>query len=181
MAKASAVSQATVQRIWHARGLKPHLVRTFQLSNDKRFEEKLLDVVGLYLNPPTRPLSCAWTGKARFRRSIEPQPTLPMNKGRAGTMTHEYKCNGTTTLFAELNVLTGTVIGQCLPKHCNGEFLKFLRTIDRQIRKGTADPHDLGQLRDTHPSQRRRLAGEAPTLPPSLHPHLELLAQHGGG
>jgi transposase len=136
MAKATGVSQATVQRIWHARGLKPHLVRTFKLSNDKRFEEKLVDVVGLYLNPPDKAVVLCMDEKSQIQALDRTQPTLPMKKGRAGTMTHDYKRNGTTTLFAVLNVLTGVVIGQCLPKHRNGEFLKFLRTIDRQVPKG---------------------------------------------
>ena len=136
MAKAAGVSPATVQRVWSARGLKPHLVKTFKLSNDKRFEEKLVDVVGLYLNPPDKAVVLCMDEKSQIQALDRTQPSLPMKKGRAGTMTHDYKCNGTTTLFAALNVLTGLVIGQCLPKHRNTEFLKFLRTIDRQVAKG---------------------------------------------
>jgi transposase len=136
MAKATGVSQATVQRVWAARGLKPHLVRTFKLSNDKRFEEKLVDVVGVYLNPPDQAVVLCMDEKSQIQALDRTQPSLPMKKGRAGTMTHDYKRNGTTTLFAALNVLTGVVIGQCMPKHRNGEFLKFLRTIDRQVPKG---------------------------------------------
>lgn len=136
MAKAVGVSPATVQRVWSGRGLKPHLVRTFKLSNDKRFEEKLIDVVGLYLNPPERAVVLCMDEKSQIQALDRTQPSLPMKKGRAGTMTHDYKRNGTTTLFAALNVLTGVVIGQCLPKHRNTEFLKFLRTIDRQVPKG---------------------------------------------
>jgi transposase len=136
MAKAAGVSPATVQRVWSARGLKPHLVRTFKLSNDKRFEEKLIDVVGLYLNPPDRSVVLCMDEKSQIQALDRTQPSLPMKKGRAGTMTHDYKRNGTTTLFAALNVLTGVVIGQCLPKHRHGEFLKFLRMIDRQVPKG---------------------------------------------
>jgi transposase len=135
MAKAAGVSPATVQRVWSARGLKPHLVRTFKLSNDKRFEEKLIDVVGLYLNPPDNAVLLCVDEKSQIQALDRTQPSLPIKPGRAGTMTHDYKRNGTTTLFAALNVLSGHVIGQCLPKHRNDEFLKFLRTIDLQVPK----------------------------------------------
>lgn len=135
MARAAGVSPATVQRVWSARGLKPHLVKTFKLSNDKRFEEKLIDVVGVYLNPPDNAVVLCMDEKTQIQALDRTQPSLPLKKGRAGTMTHDYKRNGTITLFAALNVLTGVVIGQCMPKHRNGEFLKFLRTIDRQIPK----------------------------------------------
>jgi len=136
MAKAKGVSPATVQRIWSARELKPHLVETFKLSNDKRFEEKLIDVVGLYLNPPENAIVLCMDEKSQIQALDRTQPSLPMKKGRAGTMTHDYKRHGTTTLFAALDVLTGNVIGQCLPRHRHIEFLKFLRTIDREVPKG---------------------------------------------
>ncbi len=136
MAKAKGVSPATVQRIWSARGLKPHKVKTFKLSNDKRFEEKLVDVVGLYLNPPEKAVVLCMDEKSQIQALDRTQPSLPIKKGRAGTMTHDYKRNGTTTLFAALDVLTGNVIGQCLPRHRHTEFLKFLRTIDREVPKG---------------------------------------------
>ena len=136
MAKAQGVSSATVQRIWSARGLKPHRVKTFKLSNDKRFEEKLVDVVGLYLNPPENAVVLCMDEKSQIQALDRTQASLPMKKGRAGTMTHDYKRNGTTTLFAALDVLTGKVIGQCLPRHRHIEFLKFLRTIDREVPKG---------------------------------------------
>jgi transposase len=136
MAKAQGVSKATVQRIWSARGLQPHRVKTFKLSNDKHFEQKLIDVVGLYLNPPDKAVLLCMDEKSQIQALDRTQATLPMKKGRAGTMTHDYKRNGTTTLFAALNVLTGVVIGQCLAKHRNTEFLRFLRIIDRQVPKG---------------------------------------------
>jgi transposase len=136
MAKAQGVSPATVQRVWSARGLKPHLVKTFKLSNDKRFEEKLVDVVGLYLDPPDKAVVLCMDEKSQIQALDRTQPSLPMKKGRAGTMTHDYKRNGTTTLFAALNVLTGVVIGECLPRHRHNEFLKFLRKIDREVPKG---------------------------------------------
>ena len=138
MAKAQGVRPATVQRVWAARGLKPHLVKTFKLSNDKRFEEKLVDVVGLYFDPPERAVVLCMDEKSQIQALDRTQPSLPMKKGRAGTMTHDYKRNGTTTLFAALNVLTGVVIGECLPRHRHGEFLKFLRKIDREVPKGLA-------------------------------------------
>jgi transposase len=136
MAKVQGVSRATVQRIWSARGLKPHLVKTFKLSNDKHFEEKLVDVVGLYLNPPEGAVVLSVDEKSQCQALDRTQPSLPMIPGRAGTMTHDYKRNGTTTtLFAALNILTGTILGTCLPRHRNGEFLKFLRLIDRTVAK----------------------------------------------
>jgi transposase len=136
MAKAQGVSPATVQRVWSARGLKPHLVKTFKLSNDKRFEEKLVDVVGLYLNPPEKAVVLCMDEKSQIQALDRTQPSLPIKKGRAGTMTHDYKRNGATTLFAALDVLTGVVIGECLPRHRHEEFLKFLRKIEREVPKG---------------------------------------------
>ena len=138
MAKAQGVSPATVQRIWSARGLKPHLMATFKLSHDPAFEDKLIDVVGLYLNPPDKAVVLCMDEKSQIQALDRSQPGLPMKKGRAGTMTHDYKRNGTTTLFAALNVLTGVVIGQCLPRHRHNEFLAFLRRIDRAVPTGLA-------------------------------------------
>ncbi len=136
MAKTQGVSPATVARIWEAHGLKPHRVRTFKLSRDKRFVEKLTDVVGLYLNPPDKALVLCVDEKSQIQALDRTQPGLPMKKGRCGTMTHDYKRNGTTTLFAALNVLDGTVIGSCYPRHRHEEFLKFLRKIDRETPTG---------------------------------------------
>ncbi len=133
MAKAQGVSPATVQRIWDAHGLKPHRVRTFKLSNDPRFTEKLTDVVGLYLNPPEKAIVLCVDEKSQIQALDRSQASLPMKKGRANTMTHDYKRNGTTTLFAALSVLDGTVVGECLPRHRHQEFLKFLRTLDREF------------------------------------------------
>ena len=133
MAAKAGVSPATVQRVWAARGLKPHLVETFKLSNDPKFEEKLIDVVGLYLNPPEKAIVLCMDEKSSVQALDRTQPSLPMKQGRAQTMTHDYKRHGTATLFAALDVLTGKVIGQCLPRHRHTEFLKFLRTIDGEI------------------------------------------------
>jgi transposase len=138
MAEQAGVSKDTVRRIWVARGLKPHLIKTFKLSNDPKFEQKLIDVVGLYLAPPDNAVVLCMDEKSSVQALDRTQPSLPMTKGRAGTMTHDYKRNGTTTLFAALNVLTGVVIGQCLPRHRHEEFLKFLRKIDREVPKGLA-------------------------------------------
>lgn len=138
MADRVGVSKATVQRVWSARGLKPHLVKTFKLSNDPQFEEKLIDVVGLYLDPPDKAVVLCMDEKSSVQALDRTQASLPMVKGRAQTMTHDYKRNGTTTLFAALDVLTGKVIGSCMPRHRHQEFLKFLRTIDREVPKGLA-------------------------------------------
>jgi len=138
MAEYVGVSPATVQRIWDARGLKPHRVDTFKLSNDPQFEAKLIDVVGLYLNPPDKAVVLCMDEKSQIQALDRTQPSLPMVKGRAGTMTHDYKRNGTTTLFAALDVATGKVFGQCLPRHRHEEFLTFLRAVDRNVPKPLA-------------------------------------------
>src|SRR5881394_4025870 len=132
MAKAAGISYSSIQRIWHAHGLKPHLVKTFKVSRDQNFAAKVEDVVGLYLNPPDKALVLCVDEKSQIQALDRTQPGLPLKKGRAGTMTHDYKRNGTTTLFAALNVATGEVIGECLPRHRAKEFVSFLRTIDRQ-------------------------------------------------
>lgn len=135
MAKAVGISHTSVQRIWAEAGLKPHLVTTFKLSNDPRFAEKVTDVVGLYLNPPDKALVLCVDEKSQIQALDRTQPGLPLKKGRAATMTHDYKRHGTTTLFAALDAKTGEVIGQCLPRHRAAEFLRFLRTIDRNTAK----------------------------------------------
>src|SRR5271154_637767 len=135
MAQAVGVSKDTVQRVWSGRGLRPHRIETFKLSNDPRFDEKLVDVVGLYLNPPEKAIVLCADEKSSVQALDRTQASLPMVKGRGQTMTHDYKRHGTTTLFAALNVLTGAVIGQCMPRHRHQEWLKFLKTIDRQVPK----------------------------------------------
>ena len=132
MAHAQGVSAATVQRIWDAHGLQPHRVRTFKLSPDPDFVAKLTDVVGVYLNPPDQAVVLCVDEKSQIQALDRTQPGLPMKQGRAGTMTHDYKRHGTTTLFAALNLLEGTVIGQCLPRPRHQEFLTFLRRLDRE-------------------------------------------------
>ena len=137
MAKAVGVSKATVQRIWAAHGLKPHLTRTFKLSNDPRFEEKLLDVVGLYLDPPEHALVLCADEKTSIQALDRTQRGLPIHRGRCGTMSHDYKRNGTTTLFAAIEMAEGRLIGTCMSKHRHQEWIKFLKQID------TETPADL--------------------------------------
>jgi len=129
MAKASGVSASTVGRIWARHGLKPHRIKSFKLSNDPRFEEKLHDIVGLYLSPPEHAVVFSCDEKSQIQALDRTQPGLPLKKGRCGTMTHDYKRNGTTSLFAALEVATGKVVGACMNKHRHEEWLKFLRLI----------------------------------------------------
>ena len=129
------LSATTIRRVWTNNGLKPHLARTFKLSRDPRFQDKLLDVVGLYLNPPEHALVLSCDEKSQIQALNRTQPGLPMKVGRAGTATHDYKRHGTTTLFAALNTLDGTVISMCQQRHRHGEWLKFLRLIDRKTPK----------------------------------------------
>jgi transposase len=136
MAAGAWVSYSSVQRIWRAHGLKPHLVETFKVSRDKNFAAKVEDVVGLYLDPPDRVLVFCVDEKSQIQALDRTQPGLPTKKGRAGTMTHDYKRDGTTTLFAALNMLDGKVIGTCMPRHRHREFLRFLRLIDQQTPAG---------------------------------------------
>ena len=136
MAKRVGVSKDTVQRIWSELGIKPHRVDSFKVSNDPQFTEKVIDVVGLYLNPPEQAVVLCMDEKSQIQALDRTQASLPMVPGRAGTMTHDDKRNGTTTLFAALDVLTGKVIGQCSPRHRHEEFLKFLKTIDREVPRG---------------------------------------------
>jgi transposase len=136
MAKAQHLSQPTVHRIWKQHNLKPHLVETFKLSRDKHFVEKLTDVVGLYLNPPDKALVLCVDEKSQIQALDRTQPGLPMKKGRCGTMTHDYKRNGTTTLFAALSMLDGKVIGDCMPRHRHQEFIRFLNKIDSETPAG---------------------------------------------
>lgn len=133
MAKRQGVSKATVNRIWIGHGLKPHLSETFKLSRDARFLEKLTDVVGLYLNPPHKALVLCVDEKSQIQALDRTQPGLPMKKGRCATMTHDDKRNGTTTLFAALEVLHGRVVGQCFQRHRHQEFLRFLRRLDEEF------------------------------------------------
>ncbi len=155
MAELCGVSKASVQRIWHANGLKPHLLKTFKLSNDPDFIEKLEDVVGLYMNPPEHALVLCIDEKSQIQALDRTQPGLPMKKRRAGTMTHDYKRNGTTSLFAALDVLKGEVIGRCMPQHRHQEFLRFLQIIDRSTPRHL-DIHCIADNYATHKKQEIR-------------------------
>ena len=132
LAAALGIDKSMVWRVWKANGLKPHLSRTFKVSNDPQFVEKVIDVVGLYLDPPDRALVFCVDEKSQIQALDRTQPGLPLKKGRCGTMTHDYKRHGTTTLFAALELAEGTLIGQCMPRHRHQEFLKFLRLLDAQ-------------------------------------------------
>ena len=133
MAKEHGVSKATVNRIWQSHQIKPHRTKNFKLSRDPLFLEKLTDVVGLYLNPPTKALVLCVDEKSQIQALDRTQPGLPLKKGRCGTMTHDYKRNGTTTLFAALEVAQGKVVGQCYARHRHQEFLKFLKHLDEEF------------------------------------------------
>ncbi len=149
MAAATGLSDSTVGRIWREHGLKPHLVETFKLSNDPRFVEKLEDIIGLYLSPPEHAIVLSCDEKSQVQALDRTQPGLPMKPGRCGTMTHDYKRNGTTSLFAALNVLDGTVISQCQPRHRHQEWLKFLKLIKSQM-LGDQDVHLICDNYATH-------------------------------
>jgi hypothetical protein len=166
MAAVQDVSEATVRRIWHQHRLQPHRVKTFKLSRDKQFVEKLCDVVGLYLNPPDKALVLCVDEKSQIQALDRTQPGLPLKRGRCGTMTYDYKRHGTTTLFAALSLLDGSVIGDCMPRHRHQEFIRFLKRIDAST-PAAAPP-------------RGELAPAAPPLPPPLHAHVQLLVEPRG-
>lgn len=146
MAKAQGLSEATIRRIWKQHNLKPHLVKTFKLSRDKHFVEKLTDIVGLYMNPPDKSLVMCVDEKSQIQALDRTQPGLPLKKGRCGTMTHDYKRNGTTTLFAALSMLDGKVIGDCMSRHRHQEFIRFLKKIDVE----TSSKFDLHLIVDNY-------------------------------
>lgn len=146
MAKECGISHCSVARVWNANNLKPHLVQTFKLSNDPHFVEKLRDVVGLYLNPPEHALVFSLDEKTQIQALDRTQLPLPLTKGHAQTVTHDYKRHGTTTLFAALNILKGEVIGTCIKRHRHQEFIKFLRKID----EGTPKELDIHCIVDNY-------------------------------
>ncbi len=133
MAAATGLSESTIGRIWREHGLKPHRVETFKLSNDPKFVQKLTDIIGLYVNPPQHAVVLSCDEKSQVQALDRTQPGLPMKRGRCGTMTHDYKRNGTTSLFAAMNVLDGTIISQCQPRHRHQEWLKFLKLIKARV------------------------------------------------
>lgn len=136
MAKTIGISLRAVQRIWQAHRLQPHRIRTFKKSKDPAFAAKVEDIVGLYMNPPAHAVVVSIDEKSQIQALDRTQPGLPLKPGKCGTMTHDYKRNGTTTLFAALNVLDGTVVGRCMPKHTHHEFIKFLNAVERAVPVG---------------------------------------------
>jgi DDE superfamily endonuclease len=176
MAAEMGISPSSVGRIWAEAGLKPHLVRRFKISNDPQFEEKVTDVVGLYMNPPDRALVLCVDEKSQIQALDRTQPGLPLKKGRAAAMTHDYKRNGTTTLFAALDVKTGLVIGECHPRHRAKEFIGFLKRIDRCMQRHL----DIRLVLDnygTHKTREVTVARQASPVPSALHADERLLAQ----
>ena len=167
MAAELGVSAASVSRHWRANGLKPHLVRGFKVSRDPRFVEKLEDIVGLYMSPPEHALVLCCDEKSQVQALDRTQPGLPLKKGRAATMTHDYKRNGTTTLFAALNVLDGSVIAQCEQQHRHTEWLKFLRKIDRETPKDKA----LHLIADNYATHKHPVVQEWLAKPPRIQMH----------
>ena len=155
MAKASGISVSAVQRIWRAHGLQPHKVQQFKLSSDPKFVDKLRDVVGLYVDPPAHAIVLSVDEKSQIQALDRTQPGLPMKKGRAGTMTHDYKRNGTTTLFAALDLLEGKVIGRCMQRHRHQEFIRFLNTLEAKVPTGK-DVHLILDNYKTHTHPRVR-------------------------
>jgi transposase len=167
LAASVGTSHSTVQRIWSAHQIKPHLLRTFKLSKDPHFIEKLRDVVGLYLDPPEHALVLSVDEKSGIQALDRTQPGLPLKKGRCGTMTHDYKRHGTTTLFAALNVLEGEVIGSCMKRHRHQEFLKFLQLIDRR----TPAELDLHLIIDNYATHKHAKVKEWLARHPRFHFH----------
>jgi len=149
MAKLSGISVSSVQRIWRRHGLQPHRMRQFKLSNDPLFASKLRDIVGLYVDPPAHAVVLSIDEKSQIQALDRTQPGLPMKKGRCGTMTHDYKRHGTTTLFAALNVLDGKVIGRCMPRHRHQEFIRFLNAIEAAV-PGRKKIHAIADNYATH-------------------------------
>ena len=169
MAKAFAISHSSVQRIWREAGLKPHLTARFKVSNDPQFEEKVIDIVGLYMNPPDRALVLCVDEKSQIQALDRTQPGLPLKKGRAATMTHDYKRHGATTLYAAMDVKSGLVIGDCQPRHRGREFIAFLRRIDRAVKQAPRRARRARQLVDAQDKRGESLARQTSPLQAALH------------
>jgi len=167
MAKEAGVSPSSVGRIWAAAGLKPHLVKTFKLSNDKHFEEKLDDIVGLYLNPPEHAIVFSCDEKSQIQALDRTQPGLPLKKGRCNTMTHDYKRNGTTSLFAAMNTADGTIIGTCMEKHRHQEWIRFLNLI----RKNTPADKEIHIICDNYATHKHEKVAAWQRRNPRFHFH----------
>ena len=179
LAKALGTNASMVSRVWRANGLKPHLVRTFKVSNDPKFVEKLVDVVGLYLDPPEHALVLCVDEKSQIQALDRTQKSLPIYPGRCETMTHDYKRNGTTTLFAALNILDGTAIGQYMQRHRHQESLRFLNRLERDIPEGLLVHRCSTTMAAKSKPRSLGLAGTPSPMDLPLHPHLGVLAQCG--
>jgi transposase len=167
LARVLGIGHGAVQRIWAAHGLKPHLVRRFKLSNDPRFAEKLRDVVGLYVDPPEHAIVLSVDEKSQIQALDRTQPGLPMKKGRAGTITHDYRRYGTTTLFAALDILDGKVIGECMLRHRSQEFIRFLRRLDTDTPPGL----DLHLILDNYAAHKTPAVKRWVVRHPRFHLH----------
>jgi transposase len=177
MARVAGIAASTVQGIWKAHGLSPHRWRQFKLSNDPAFADKLTTIVGLYVDPPAHAVVLSVDEKSQIQALDRTQPGLPMKKGRAGTITHDYKRHGTTTLFAALNVLDGTVIAQNMQRHRHQEFIRFLNRIEREV-PGDKAIHVILDNYAAHKKDKVRALARAPSaLDLPLHADLLLLAQ----
>ena len=165
MAKAAELSEKSVRRIWHKHGLKPHLSRTFKVGNDPQFAEKLEAIFGLYLNPPEHAIVLCADEKSQIQALDRTQPRLPLKKGRCGTMTHDYKRNGTATLFAAMSTLDGTVISMCDDRHRIQEWLKFLRAIDDV----TPPDRELHLIADNYATHKHPKVQKWLARPPRFH------------
>jgi hypothetical protein len=177
MAKAVGISPSSVRRIWVGQGLQPHRVRAFKLSNDPKFADKLKEVVGLYVDPPAHAVVLSIDEKSQIQALDRAQPGLPMKKGRCATMTHDYKRNGTTTLFAALDILEGKVIGRCMQRHRHQEFIRFLNTVEREVPADKAvhvvlDNYATHKHPKSLPSRRRGCATDSHAIraSPSISP-----------
>ena len=179
MAKAAGISLRSVQRIWQAHQLQPHRVRTFKRSRDPQFAAKLVDIVGLYVDPPAHAVVLSIDEKSQIQALDRTQPGLPLKPGRCGTMTHDYKRHGTTTLFAALNVLDGTVIGRCMQRHRHDEFIRFLNAVEREVPAGKLIEAVVDNYATHKHPKGQGVARAASALDLPFHADLRLLAQRG--
>src|SRR5512135_3161470 len=177
MAEAVGVSASSVQRIWRAHQLRPHRFRSFKLSTDPAFADKVRAIVGLYVDPPAHGVVLSIDEKSRIQALDRAQPSLPMKPGRLGTMTHDYKRHGTTTLFAALNVLDGRVIGRNMQRHRHQEFTRFLNAVERAVPGRQDRPRRRRQLCHPQAPQGSCMAGPSSALDLPFHPHLVLVAE----
>ena len=179
VATACSISVSSVHRIWRSHGLRPHQIRQFKLSNDPQFAAKVRDIVGLYVNPPEHAVVLSVDEKSQIQALDRTQPGLPLKKGRCGTLTHDYKRNGTTTLFAAFNVLEGSVIGRCMQRHTHQEFIRFLNAIENQVPGSSQQAGSRRARQLCHPQapQGRPMAWSARALHFPLHADLLVMDQ----